>query len=130
MLGRVAATGPELAARGLVTAAQRLGTSPNGIADNFATFTASTLGTTLAHLGAGARRRLVAELARAEPAMGYIAVTAFSMLASTTAQPPAWYQALGSDTTLPPKVRTTVTSHLHRHARVRCSGFGTAHVST
>ncbi|MEU7011410.1 hypothetical protein [Streptomyces sp. NPDC046332] len=122
MLGRVAAAAPELAARGLVTAAKRLGNHPNGIADNFAKFTASTVGATLAALGAGARRRLVVDLAHSEPAMGHVAVTAFSMLAGATSQPPTWYQALGNDTTLPPQVRSTVTSHLHRHARIRCGG--------
>ncbi|MFE5879597.1 NACHT domain-containing protein [Streptomyces hydrogenans] len=122
MLGRVAAAAPELAARGLVTAARRLGSHPNGVSDNFAKFTASTVGATLARLGAGARRRLVVDLAHSEPAMGNVAVTAFSMLAGTTAQPPTWYQALGNDTTLPPQVRSTVTSHLHRHARIRCGG--------
>ncbi|MGW0079767.1 NACHT domain-containing protein [Streptomyces cellulosae] len=122
LLGRLATPYPEEAARGLVTAAQRLGSRPNGVSADFAHFTEETVGLTLAHLPAGARHDFVFDLARAEENLGKQAVTAFSMLAGTTAQPPDWYRQLSNDKTLPATVRSTVTSHLHRYARTRCGG--------
>ncbi|MGW2955314.1 NACHT domain-containing protein [Streptomyces eurythermus] len=122
LLGRLATPYPEEAARGLLIAAQRLGSRPNGVSADFAHFTMETVGLTLAHLPAGARRGFVLDLARAEENLGKQAVTAFSMLAGTTAQPPDWYRKLSNDRTLPATVRSTVTSHLHRYARTRCGG--------
>jgi hypothetical protein len=100
----------------------QLGSRPNGVSADFAHFTVETVGLTLAHLPAGARRDFVLDLARAEENLGKQAVTAFSMLAGTTAQPPGWYRQLSNDKTLPATVRSTVTSHLHRYARTRCGG--------
>ncbi|MEV7189654.1 hypothetical protein [Kitasatospora sp. NPDC093102] len=122
LLGRLAVCNPDEAAYGLAKAGRRLGSWRNSVTEHFAKIIPPILGTLLAHLDAGARQQLVLDLAHAEPATGLAAITAFSMLAGTSAQPPSWYQDLGSDTTLSPKVRSAVTSHLHRYARIRCGG--------
>ncbi|MFJ8013727.1 NACHT domain-containing protein [Streptomyces sp. NPDC096339] len=122
LLGRLASCNPDEAAHGLAEAGRRLGSWRNSINEHFAKIIPPILGTVLAHLDKGGRQELVLELAHAEPATGLAAVTAFSMLAGTSAQPPSWYRDLGSDTTLSPRVRSAVTSHLHRYARVRCGG--------
>ncbi|MEU8489376.1 ATP-binding protein [Streptomyces sp. NPDC048641] len=122
LLGRLATSDVEEAARGLVTAAQRLGTRPNGVADKFAHFAKRAVGATLANLPPAERRSFVIGLARAESDLGQLAVSAFSMLATTTVKPPDWFRELSNDGALAPKVRTTVTSHLHRYARTVCGG--------